>query len=198
MTLGRCHSKPACSPAACPENPSISVSVCPYNTTGFFAQILPGFAGVSSVSSPVSGNTCFSADLLRLSGKIKQSPDGTNKTHGRCGAVGRPAGSGAMASRLIRRTRGPGPSSRRSSRHGHAVPLRPGETAARLGARQRHTVQRLWDAPRSRTSERTRAPGQDTTEVRWLCAPWVHASVPPCPGGGLPRHASPGGLVAGA
>ena len=53
-------------------------------------------------------------------------------------------------------------------------------------------------APRSSTSERTRAPGQDTIGVRWLCAPWVHASVPPCPGGGLPRHASPGGLVAGA
>jgi len=61
--------------------------------------------------------------------------------------VRRPAGGGALSSRLIGRTCGTGRSDRSSSRYRHAVSSRPGATAARLSARQRQTVQRPWASP---------------------------------------------------
>jgi len=72
--------------------------------------------------------------LLVLYIKIKKSHEGTHKTSGPFLAVGRPAGGGAMSSRLMGSTRGTGPSSRRSSRRRHAILLRQSETPARRSA----------------------------------------------------------------
>jgi len=63
-----------------------------------------------------------------------------------------------------------------------AMPYSSDSGRRRLGALQWQTVQRPWVCPLEQNVREDTAPGQATTGVRWLCAPGMHARVPPYPG----------------